>query len=123
MHLGDVFFNRMYPFIDIGSGGSVTGIIAAVDLIIPMLNEQTRIIPGHGPVGSLADLRAYRAMLATVSARMRSLIEAGKTRDEVIALKPTAEFDKLWSWSFMPPERWTGLIYDSLVAAGIKTGG
>jgi len=123
VHLGDVFFNRMYPFIDIDSGGSVTGIIAAVDLIIPMLNEQTRIIPGHGPVGSLADLRAYRAMLATVSARMRTLIEAGKTRDEVIALKPTAEFDKLWSWSFMPPERWTGLIYDSLVAASITTAG
>jgi len=120
VHLGDVFFNRMYPFIDIDSGGSVTGIIAAVDLIIPMLNEQTRIIPGHGPIGNLQDLKTYRATLATVSARMRKLIEDGKTRDEVIALKPTEEFDKVWSWSFMPPERWTGLIYDSLVASGIK---
>lgn len=122
VHLGDVFFNRMYPFIDIDSGGSVTGIIAAVDLIIPMLNEQTRIIPGHGPVGSLEDLQAYRAMLATVSTRMQTLIEQGKSRDEVIALKPTDEFDKVWSWSFMPPERWTGLIYDSLVASAVKTG-
>jgi glyoxylase-like metal-dependent hydrolase (beta-lactamase superfamily II) len=123
VHLGYVFFNRMYPFIDIDSGGSITGVIAALDLIIPMLNDQTRIIPGHGPIGSLADLKAYRATLATVSARMRTLIEAGKSREEVVALKPTEEFDKVWSWSFMPPERWTGLIYDSLVASGIKPGG
>lgn len=123
VHLGDIFFNRMYPFIDIDSGGSVTGIIAAIDLIVPMLNEQTRIIPGHGPVGNLQDLKAYRAMLVTVSARMRTLIEEGKTKDEVIALKPTGQFDQVWSWSFMPPERWTGLIYDSLVASGIKAGG
>jgi cyclase len=123
VHLGDVFFNRMYPFIDMDSGGSITGIIAAIDLIIPMLNEQTRIIPGHGPIGNLQDLKAYRATLATISARMRKLLEEGKTRDEVIALKPTAEFDQVWSWSFMPPERWTGLVYDSLAASEIATGG
>jgi hypothetical protein len=88
-----------------------------------MLNEQTRIIPGHGPIGNLQDLKAYRATLATISARMRKLLEEGKTRDEVIALKPTAEFDQVWSWSFMPPERWTGLVYDSLAASEIATGG
>jgi len=120
VHLGDVFFNRMYPFIDIDSGGSVTGMIAAVDLIIPMLNARTRIIPGHGPVGTLEDLQTYRAMLVTVSARIRGLIEEGKSREEVIALKPTQEFDGVWAWSLLPAERWAGLVYDSLVAGGIK---
>jgi len=80
VHLGDVYFNGMYPFIDITSGGSILGIIAAVDQIIPMLNDETRIIPGHGPIGNLEDLRNYRSMLMLVSARMQALIDEGKTK-------------------------------------------
>jgi cyclase len=118
VHLGDVFFNRMYPFIDITSGGSITGIIAAVDQIIPMLNEETRIIPGHGPIGNLEDLRNYRSMLMLVSARMQALINEGKTREQAIALHPTTSFDEDWAWDFLPADRWAGLIYDSLVESG-----
>jgi cyclase len=118
VHLGDVFFNRMYPFIDITSGGSITGIIAAVDQIIPMLNEETRIIPGHGPIGNLDDLRNYRSMLMLVSARMQALINEGKTREQAIALHPTTSFDEDWAWDFLPADRWAGLIYDSLVESG-----
>lgn len=118
VHLGDVFFNGMYPFIDITSGGSVTGIIAAVDQIIPMLNEETRIIPGHGPIGNLEDLRNYRSMLMLVSARMQALINEGKTKEQAIALHPTTNFDADWAWNFLPADRWAGLIYDSLVESG-----
>ena len=114
VHLGDVFFNKMFPFIDLGSGGSVEGIMATVDQILPTIDADTRIIPGHGPVGTKADLEAYRAMLGLVTARISALIEEGKTRDEVIALRPTTNFDAEWAWNFLPAERWVGLVYDSL---------
>ena len=114
-HLGDVFFNGMYPFIDISGGGSVRGIIAAVDRILPMLNEETKIIPGHGPLATLEDLQKYRSMLMLVSARIQALIDEGKTKEQVITLRPTTNFDADWAWSFLPADRWTGLIYDSLV--------
>jgi cyclase len=116
-HLGDVFFNSMYPFIDISSGGSVRGVIAAVDRILPLLNEETKIIPGHGPLATLEDLQKYRSMLMLVSARIQALIDEGKTKEQVITLRPTTNFDVDWAWSFLPADRWTGLIYDSLVEA------
>jgi glyoxylase-like metal-dependent hydrolase (beta-lactamase superfamily II) len=122
VHLGDVFFNGLYPFIDISSGGSVAGMIAAVDTIMPMLNEDTVIIPGHGPVATLEDLRNYRSMLMLVSARIQALIEDGKTREEAIALNPTINFDQNWAWQFLSGDRWAGLIYDSLVASGSGSG-
>jgi len=114
-HLGDVFFNRMYPFIDIDGGGSAQGIIDAVDSILPLLNEDTKIIPGHGPLATLDDLKEYRSMLMLVTARMQALIDEGKTKEQVIILRPTTNFDSEWAWSFLPAERWIGLIYDSLV--------
>lgn len=114
-HLGDVFFNGMYPFIDINSGGSVVGMLEAIDVIIPLLNEETQIIPGHGPAGTLDDLRAYQSMLSLVSARIQVLIEEGKSKEQVIALRPTFNFDEQWGWKFLPAEKWVGLIYDSLV--------
>ena len=125
VHLGDVFFNGMYPFIDLDGGGSVQGIIDAVDSILPMLNEDTQIIPGHGPLATLDDLKSYRSMLMLVTARIQVLVDEGKTREEAIILRPTFNFDEDWSWSFLPPERWTGLIYDSVVkaAAATPTGG
>ena len=66
IHVGDLFFNGMYPFIDLSTGGSVAGMIAAADRMLAMAGESTRIIPGHGPLATKADLKAYRDMLATV---------------------------------------------------------
>jgi len=120
-HLGDVFFNGMYPFIDIDGGGSVKGIIDAVDSILPLLNDDTKIIPGHGPLATLEDLRDYRSMLMLVTARMQILIDEGKTKDEVIVLRPTFNFDTDWAWSFLPGDRWTGLVYDSLAGGAVDS--
>jgi cyclase len=119
-HLGDVFFNGMYPFIDISGGGSVRGIIAAVDRILPLLNADTRIIPGHGPLATLDELKSYRSMLMLVSARMQALIDEGKTKEQVMILRPTTNFDEEWAWSFLPADRWTGLIYDSLIESAAE---
>jgi glyoxylase-like metal-dependent hydrolase (beta-lactamase superfamily II) len=114
VHMGDTFFNRLYPFIDTSSGGTVDGMIAAADRVLGIVGDQTKIIPGHGPLASKADLKAYRDMLATVSERVRNQIKAGKKLDEVIASKPSAEFDAAWGKGFLPPEKWIAMLYENL---------
>jgi cyclase len=116
VHMGDLFFNRMYPVIDISAGGSAWGMIAAIDSVLPMLNSDTVIIPGHGPVGDVEDLKAFRQMLAMVAHRIQLLTDEGKTQAEVVALNPTITYDDSWAWKFMPPERFTKLVYDSIIA-------
>lgn len=120
IHAGDVFF-RYYPFIDSGSGGSVQGVIAAVDRILAMADDRTRIIPGHGPLASRADLVAYREMLAVTSGRIRELVRAGKTVEEVLAARPNADFDPAWAWTFITAERYTEMLYE-LIAKELSPG-
>lgn len=104
IHMGDTFFNTMYPFIDGSSGGSVKGVIDAVDYVLSLANETTKIIPGHGPLADKKALLEYRDMLVTVSDRMELLIYQGKTLDEITALKPFADFDDAWGNGFLSPE-------------------
>ena len=113
-HMGDTFFNRLYPFIDTSSGGTVEGVIAAADRVLQASNERTRIIPGHGPLASRADLQAYRDMLATVSARIGEQVRAGRSLAEVVDSKPTAEFDAVWGKGFLNPQRFTDMLYKNL---------
>ncbi|MEI6724582.1 MAG: MBL fold metallo-hydrolase [Betaproteobacteria bacterium] len=114
IHMGDTFFNRLYPFIDTSSGGTVAGVIAAADRAIGMANDSTRIIPGHGPLGTKADLIAFRDMLGTVMARIKAQVEQGKSLEAVTASRPTAEFDAVWGKGFLPPEKWVAMLYGNL---------
>ncbi|NRF69879.1 MBL fold metallo-hydrolase [Aquincola sp. S2] len=114
LHLGDVFFNKLYPFIDTSSGGSVDGVIAAVDKVLAIARDDTQIIPGHGPRASKADLKAYRDMLATVSGRIKEHVRAGRKLEEVVAAKPTAEFDAVWGGGFIPPDRFITMLWGDL---------
>jgi glyoxylase-like metal-dependent hydrolase (beta-lactamase superfamily II) len=116
VHMGDLFFNEMYPVIDISAGGSAWGMIEAIDKVLPMLNEATVIIPGHGAVAGIEELKAFQRMLKTVALRIELLIGDGKTVEEVIALSPSINYDATWAWSFMPPERFNRLVYNSLIA-------
>ena len=111
VHMGDTFFNNLYPFIDTSSGGTIDGVVAAADRVLGIVGESTRIIPGHGPVASKADLRAYREMVATVGTRVREAVNAGRTLDEVIASRPTAEFDERFGKGFLPPNRFVEMMY------------
>jgi len=113
VHMGDLFFNGMYPFVDLSSGGSFEGYIAAADRALA-LGEGTRIIPGHGPVGTRADLRAYRDMLVTVRDRVKPLVQAGKTPAEVVAARPIADLDAKWGQGFMKPEQFLEIVAKSL---------
>ncbi len=94
VHLGDVFNNSGYPFIDADNGGDLTGVIAFCKAVLAEIDENTAVIPGHGPVATYDTLAAYIAMLETVRWRMAALVRSGKTLEEVMAEKPTADFDE-----------------------------
>jgi len=113
-HTGDLFFNGMYPFIDVSSGGRIDGLIAAADRLLKIATAKTRLVPGHGGLGTKADLQAYRDLLRTVRDRVAALKAQGKTKDEVVAAKPSGDFDAAWGTGFMKPDVWLGLVYDSL---------
>jgi len=111
-HMGDVFFNTFYPFIDTGSGGSIDGMIAAVERALPLLDETTKLIPGHGPLGDKASLTAFLEMLRGVRAAIAPLVTAGKSVEEVVAAKPTAPFDEKWGQGFLNGDVFTKIVYE-----------
>jgi cyclase len=114
LHLGDVFFNGMYPFIDAGTGGSIDGQIAGANLALSLADNATRIIPGHGPVADKAALTRYRDVLVTVRERVRTLKMSGRTLAQVVAGRPTADLDEVWGKGFMAPADFIGIVYVTL---------
>ena len=110
--MGDTFFNGFFPFIDQGSGGTLTGIIGAVEAALQLVDAETKIIPGHGPVASRDDLQGYLDMLNGVRAAMAPLIADGKSREEVIAADPLGELGKTWGNGFMKTDVFTGIVFD-----------
>lgn len=116
IHTGDLFFNGLYPFIDLDSGGSVYGYIAGQKRILELADDETKIIPGHGPLASKADLQASVDMLEESAARVQVAIATGKSEDEVVAENPLARFDADWTWGFINTERLTRTIYRDLTA-------
>jgi len=114
IHMGDVFFNGMYPFIDASSGGSIDGMVAACDQGLALANDRTKIIPGHGPLGDRAQLREYRDMLATIAARIKPLVAAGRSVEQVVAAKPTAGFDEKFGKGFVGPDKFAEMVAGSL---------
>ncbi|HEV8265358.1 MAG TPA: MBL fold metallo-hydrolase [Gemmatimonadales bacterium] len=114
VHMGDTFFNGRYPLVDLASGGSIDGIIAAADRVLAMANAGTRIIPGHGPLGDRAALQTYRTMLVTVRDRIKQAVTAGRTLEQVQAAKPTAEFDAAWGTGRITPTLFVQILYQDL---------
>jgi cyclase len=110
MHLGDVYFNGFYPFIDSSSGGTAEGLVAALDRVLLLANDQTKIIPGHGPLATKAQLAAYRSMLATVTQRIKALRSSGKSDEEIVAARPAAEFDAAWGGGFINAQRFVQMM-------------
>jgi len=121
VHMGDTFFNGGYPFIDVDSGGSIDGMIAAVDQLLATTDDKTKIIPGHGPLGNKADLQTYRNMLATTRDRVKALIAQGKTLDQIVSAKPTAQWDAKWAKEFMAPDVFVSFVHRSLTETSAGT--
>ena len=113
IHGGDTLFNGMYPVVDLSSGGSMDGMIAAADRVLAAADASTKIIPGHGPLATKADIKAYRDMLVASRDAVQPLVKAGKTLDEVKAAKPTAALDEKWGKGYIKPDLWVTILYYS----------
>ncbi len=96
IHTGDVYRTTSYPYIDTANGGSFLGTIKAYDLLIEISNADTKIIPGHGVISSVADVRAFRDMLLVIRDRVSRAISDGKTLEQIQAAGLTKEYDAKW---------------------------
>jgi len=114
LHLGDLYFNGMYPFIDTSTGGNINGMIASANAALESIDAQTRVIPGHGPLGDKASLGKYRDVLVTVRDRVQKLKSSGQTLEQVVAAKPTKDLDVPWGKGFMQPDFFVTIVYSSL---------
>ena len=115
IHMGDTFFNGMYPFIDTSSGGTIDGVVAASDRALALAGDRTKIIPGHGPLATKADLRAYRDMLAAVSQRIKQMLRDGKKLEEITASNVTADFDEKWGKGFIKANKFAEMVAMNLL--------
>ena len=114
LHMGDLFFNGIYPFIDASTGGHIDGMIASADKALGLVDAKTKIVPGHGPLADRAALQRYRTVLADVREKVSALKKAGKPLAEVQAAKPGAAYDAEWGGGFINPDSFVALVYDTL---------
>lgn len=111
LHMGDTWFNGFYPFIDESSNGNIQGMIDAADRGLHMADAGMKIIPGHGPLGTRAELQQARDMLATVRDRVAALKKSGASEQEVVAKKPKADLDATWDKGSFKPDMFVGIVY------------
>lgn len=111
IHAGDVIFSGFYPFIDVSHGGSLKGMIDGVKKILVLSDENTRIIPGHGPLTDAAEVGSYLQMLETAYERLRKLKAEGKTAQEAIEAKPLADLEGEWGDGIFTGDKWIEIIY------------
>jgi glyoxylase-like metal-dependent hydrolase (beta-lactamase superfamily II) len=111
VHVGDTWWNGVYPFIDYSTGGSIDGQIRAANANLAMFTDKTIFIPGHGPVGGRSEVVEFRDMLVATRDKVAALKKQGRTLNETIAAKPTAAYDAKWGQFLVTPALFTGLVY------------
>ncbi len=115
VHMGDLYFKIPgYPFVDVASGGNVLNLLNTLDLAMSQMDDETKVIPGHGPMSNKAELAEYRAMIATVVSRVTTLKSEGKTADETVAAKPLSDFNR--GEGFISADQFVRAVYESLAA-------
>ena len=114
LHMGDVFFNGIYCYIDKETNGSIGGMIASTTKMLAMVDNDTKIVPGHGPLGNKSDLRNFRDMLVTVRARVQKLKSSGKTLEEAVAAKPLTDLDPIWGKGVLSSDAFVHVVYTTL---------
>ena len=115
VHLGDVFNNAGYPFIDADNGGDLAGMIAFCQAVHDAIDDDTKVIPGHGPVTDRAKLARYIEVLTIIQGRVQALIDDGKSLEEIMAVKPTADFDTEFQANAMMLPSFLSRVYASLM--------
>ncbi len=116
IHMGDDFFNGLFPVIDIENGGSTRGMLANVESVLKTMRDDAKVIPGHGPLGDKASLRVFADMLRATTDIVAGAIKSGKTLDQMKQEKILAAWDK-WAWQFIPTDRYTEVLYNDLIRA------
>ena len=114
LHGGDVFFNGRYPFIDGSTGGSINGMIAGTGTLLALADNDTKIVPGHGPLGNKGDVAKFRDMLTTARDRVQKLKSSGKTIEEAVAAKPFADLEAAWGSGFFNGDTFVKIVYTTL---------
>jgi glyoxylase-like metal-dependent hydrolase (beta-lactamase superfamily II) len=112
--VADTFWNGVYPFIDYSTGGSIDGMIRAAEANVARATGKTIVIPGHGPIGNKSQLTEFRDMLATIRDKVAALKQQGRSRDEAVAAKPTADYDSKWGGFVIKGDLFTKLVYAGL---------
>lgn len=116
VHTGDTFVNGFFPFVDVESGGSIAGLIASADRVLARAKPGTKVVPGHGPLAALADVKKFRDMLVDVKARIAKGIASGATLEAFLATKPLADLDAEWGDGFLKADQVITLVWMDLSA-------
>ena len=111
--MGDTFFRNRFPFVDVNSGGGIDGVIEAANFVLARSDENTRIIPGHGPLSNASDLRSYRDMLEGVRLKVAALIADGADEEAVVTADPAGDVGAEWG---REPESFVRAVYQSLTS-------
>jgi glyoxylase-like metal-dependent hydrolase (beta-lactamase superfamily II) len=114
IHVGDTWWNGIYPFIDYSTGGSIDGMIRATEHNLHVITNKMIVIPGHGPIGNKAGLTEYRDMLATIRNNVATLKKQGKSLSETVAANPTAAYDAKYGHFLITPEFFATLVYSGV---------
>lgn len=114
IHTGDLFFNGFYPFIDTGVGGSIDGMISAIDRILPLCDQETLIIPGHGSLSKKKELREFQNMLKIVSNRVKDSIAKNMSLKDIIEARTLNDLDDTWGKGFLSSEQFLTIAYQGI---------
>ncbi|MBB5062850.1 MBL fold metallo-hydrolase [Granulicella mallensis] len=114
IHMGDVFVNNLYPYIDLGAKGRIDGYFPVIDEVLERIDDQTQVVPGHGPIATKQELKSYRDMLHTIRDRVAAQIAQNKSLEEILASHPTREFDRQYATDRVGGGGFTAMVYQSL---------
>ncbi|MCA9404903.1 MAG: MBL fold metallo-hydrolase [Candidatus Omnitrophica bacterium] len=113
VHMGDHLFNGFYPFIDLDSGGSVQGVIKNLEKVLSMVPDDAKVIPGHGPVGTVDDIRASHDMIKKCAVLMQQAIDEGKSLEQIKKEGLPEDITEKWGKGFLTTDQWIEILYNS----------
>ncbi len=113
VHMGDLMFHKLFPFIDVGSGGDVKGYVKSMKKVLQLAPADAKVIPGHGPLATRADLEAEIAMIEDCIAIVEKRIKEGMSREDAVAAGLPEKYAE-WSWQFITTEKWLDTLYQAL---------
>lgn len=119
-HMGDMFVTYGYPFIDVSSGGSINGIISSLDKVLAMMDDQSKVIPGHGELSTKADVKKFRDRLADIRDQVAAALKKGKKKGDIPGLGITDKYEAEWGKGFLKGKDFVLMIADNLTIASTK---